>query len=89
MAEAFPSDPEALLSRDDAAAALSASGFPVKPKTLATRATLGGGPPYQKFGNRAIYKWGDLLVWARSRLKPPSTRCTAMTHDDGHAISQT
>ena len=63
--------PEALLTRDQTAAALTDMGFHVKSKTLATKATRGGGPPYRKFGPRALYRWGDALQWAQARLAPP------------------
>jgi hypothetical protein len=66
-----PDSPDTLLTRDQTAAALTASGFPVKAKTLATKATRGGGPPYRLFGIRPLYRWGDSLVWAQSRLSPP------------------
>jgi hypothetical protein len=64
-------DRDALLTRDATAAALSEAGFPVAPTTLATKATRGGGPPFRKFGPRPLYRWGDALDWARSRLGPP------------------
>jgi hypothetical protein len=64
-------DLEALLTRDATASALTAAGFPVAPKTLATKATRGGGPPFRKFGARPLYRWGDALDWAQSRLGPP------------------
>jgi hypothetical protein len=71
MAACFPDDPETLLTRDQTAAALTAAGFPVKPKTLATKASRGGGPPFRRFGTRPLYRWGDSLEWARSRLSAP------------------
>lgn len=74
MAADIPESPDALLTRDQAAAALTASGFPVKAKTLATRAYRGDGPPYQLFGARALYKWDDVQAWARSRLTVPARR---------------
>ncbi len=63
--------PDALLTRQAKADALDAAGFPVKAKTLATKATRGGGPPYCTFGARVLYRWGDALAWAQSRLSPP------------------
>jgi hypothetical protein len=62
---------DALLTRDQTAAALAAAGFPVKSKTLATKATRGGGPPYQLFGPRVLYRWRDALEWAKARLSGP------------------
>ena len=64
----IPDDPNALLLRDQTAKALTESGFPTKTKTLATKATRGGGPPYRLFGARALYRWGDALAWAEGRL---------------------
>lgn len=64
-------DPDALLTREATAAALTACGFPIKPKTLATKATRGGGPPFRSFGSRVLYRWGDALAWANSRLSLP------------------
>jgi hypothetical protein len=74
MATNIPESPDALLTRDQAAAALTESGFPVAPKTLAVRASRGDGPPYQRFGARALYKWGDVQAWALSRLTVPERR---------------
>jgi len=62
--------PESLLTRKAAAEALTAAGFPVKVATLATKATRGGGPPYQLFGKKPLYRWSDTLAWAHSRLSP-------------------
>lgn len=64
-------DPNTLLTREQTAAALSAAGFPTKAKTLATKATRGGGPAYQLYSARALYRWGDALSWAKSRLAEP------------------
>ena len=36
----------------------------MKPKTLATKASRGGGPPYRLFGRKPLYRWGDGLDWA-------------------------
>jgi hypothetical protein len=66
----IPSDPDALLTREETAAALTESGFPTSPKTLATKATRGGGPPFHYYGPRVIYRWGNALSWAEERLSP-------------------
>jgi hypothetical protein len=71
MAPVIPDNPEALLTRDAAAAALTAAGYPVRAKTLSTKATRGGGPPFRRFGAKPLYRWGDALGWAQSRLSPP------------------
>ena len=71
-AAAVPIDgTDTMLTRDAVAAALKAAGFPVSAATLATKATRGGGPPYRLFGRRPLYRWGDALDWARSRLSAP------------------
>jgi hypothetical protein len=67
----IPQDPNAWLGRKETAEALTEAGFPVKPATLTTKASRGGGPPYQLFGPRALYRWGTSLEWAQSRLSAP------------------
>jgi hypothetical protein len=67
----IPENADALLTRDAVAVALTAAGFPVKAKTLATKASRGGGPPYQLFGARPLYRWRDAVAWAESRLSAP------------------
>jgi hypothetical protein len=59
------------LTRQATAEALTAAGFPVSEKTLATMATRGGGPLYQLFGRKPLYRWGDALEWAKGRLSRP------------------
>src|ERR1700730_6592129 len=68
MINYIPDTPDSLLARERAAAALTEAGFPIKAKTLATKATRGGGPPYRKFGLRVLYRWSDALAWAEGRL---------------------
>jgi hypothetical protein len=67
----IPEDPDALLTRAKTADALTEVGFPITEATLATKATRGGGPPYQLFGPRALYRWADALLWAKGRLSAP------------------
>jgi len=71
MSSPIPAESQAFLTRDQTAAALTAVGFPVKAKTLATKTTRGGGPPFQRFGSRPLYRWADALGWAQSRLSTP------------------
>jgi hypothetical protein len=68
----IPENHEALLTRTQTAAALTKAGFPTAAATLSTKATRGGGPPYQKFGPRAMYRWGAALQWAQDRLSAPT-----------------
>jgi hypothetical protein len=65
---AISNDLDALLGRRETAEALSEAGFKTSPATLATLAVRGGGPPFQKFGRFPLYRWGNSLDWARSRL---------------------
>lgn len=71
MASVVPSSPEALLTRRQTAKSLTAAGFPVAEATLATKAVRGGGPLYRLFSGRALYRWGDALAWAESRMSLP------------------
>lgn len=64
-------DEHALLSRKVTAETLTLAGFPITEATLATMATRGGGPSFQKFGNKVIYRWGAALAWAQGRLSKP------------------
>jgi hypothetical protein len=73
MSNPIPTESDARLTRDQTAAALTAAGFPTKSATLATKATRGGGPPFQRFGLRPLYRWGDVLAWAQSRLSKAVT----------------
>lgn len=68
---ATPVDDDTLLRRDALAAALTAAGFPIAPTTLATKASRGGGPPYEMWGRIPLYRWGKSLAWARGRLSEP------------------
>ena len=64
--------PDGLLTRKQATQALIRAGFPVGLRALAYQAHLGRGPTYQIFnGYRALYRWSDVLNWARSRLSTP------------------
>jgi hypothetical protein len=65
--------PDALLTRNALATALTEAGFPISGATLATKATRGGGPPYRLFGRRPLYEWGQGLAWAQSRLSNPAS----------------
>ncbi len=79
---ATPDDPNTLLTRDATAAALKEAGFPVSRATLATKATRGGGPLFQRFGTRPLYRWGDVLAWAQSRLSPSVTSTSELDGKD-------
>ncbi|MFV8816666.1 DNA-binding protein [Haliea sp. E17] len=59
------------LTRKEAAEFLNENGFPGTAKTLQKLASVGGGPEYQIFGNKALYQPQSLLEWAQSRLSAP------------------
>jgi hypothetical protein len=69
----IPNDLDALLRRNEIAAALTEAGYPTAPATLATKATRGGGPPFRSWGRWPLYRWGDALAWAQNRLSPART----------------
>ncbi|MGI4943747.1 MAG: hypothetical protein ACRYHQ_24805 [Janthinobacterium lividum] len=71
MSSPIPDSPDARLTRIQVADALTAAGFPVRPGTLSTKATRGGGPPMQKWGPRVLYRWADALAWAENRMSAP------------------
>ena len=56
------------LSRTGTAEFLCEQGFPIKASTLECLATRGGGPPYHRFGRRALYDPSEVLAWARDRV---------------------
>jgi hypothetical protein len=65
--------PDTRFTRRGIATWLTEAGFPITVATLATMATRGGGPPYQLFGRRPLYRGGDALAWAQNRLSAPVT----------------
>lgn len=71
MTERLPDGLETLLGRRQTADALTSAGFPISPATLQTMASRGGGPLFRNFGPRVLYRWGDALDWAKSRLSKP------------------
>ena len=56
------------LTRQEAASHLSDRGLLVTKNTLQKFATVGGGPEYSIFGNRALYIPECLDAWAEARL---------------------
>lgn len=56
------------LTRQEAASYLSGRGLLVSKNTLQKFATVGGGPEYSIFGNRALYTPQNLDGWAELRL---------------------
>lgn len=62
---------EKYLSREEAAAYVSARGLATSKNTLQKYATLGGGPIYRRFGNKAVYLPSDLDDWIGDKLSTP------------------
>jgi hypothetical protein len=56
------------LTRKQSADFLTEQGLPVTSNTLQKLATVGGGPEYSIFGNRAVYAPENLLGWAEAKL---------------------
>jgi hypothetical protein len=78
------------LDRREAAKYLTARGLKCSHNTLQKFATIGGGPEYAIFGNRALYTPQALDSWAKARLSAPrkSTSEAVISrrsdqHDDG------
>lgn len=59
------------LSRREAADFLTGQGYKTAPATLAKLASIGGGPVFESFGRRPLYREADLLKWAVERSTGP------------------
>ena len=64
-------DNERRLTRAEAAAFLSERGFRVAYATLNKYATVGGGPVFESFGRRPLYKPTALLAWVAEKTSAP------------------
>jgi hypothetical protein len=62
---------ERRLSRREAAEFLTARGYRVAVATLAKLASVGGGPIFESFGRKPLYKESELLAWVQSRSSGP------------------
>jgi len=62
---------ERRFTRREAADYLTDHGYPVAPTTLAKYASIGGGPVFESFGRRPLYRPENLLLWARARSTGP------------------
>ena len=69
-------DEDAILSRQEAADALTKAGYRTSKATLSTLASRGGGPPFRLYGRFPSYHWGTTLAWARNRLSEPGATVT-------------
>jgi len=59
------------LTRPEAAAWLTANGYPITKTYLGKLAHTGDSPIYRIFGNKALYAPSDLLEWAEQRISQP------------------
>jgi hypothetical protein len=64
-------DTDRFLSRAEAADYLTTLGLRIAKQTLAKMAVTSGGPEYQTFGSRVVYRSSKLSEWANSRLSAP------------------
>jgi hypothetical protein len=71
------------LDRKQAAQFLTERGYTTAPATLAKLACIGGGPVFQSFGRKPLYREADLLAWAQAKTTGPRRS----TSDPGGAIS--
>jgi len=62
---------ERRLGRKEAAQFLTDQGYKTATATLAKLACIGGGPPFESFGRRPLYREADLLAWAQGRTTGP------------------
>lgn len=65
------SESERRLSRAEAAHFLTERGYRVAYATLNKYATIGGGPVFESFGRRPLYRAADLLAWVASKTSAP------------------
>jgi hypothetical protein len=59
------------LDRKEAAQFLTSRGYRTAAATLAKLACIGGGPTFESFGRRPLYREADLLAWAQARSTGP------------------
>jgi hypothetical protein len=74
---------ERKLDRKEAAQFLTGRGYRTAHATLAKLACIGGGPVFQSFGRKPLYREADLLAWAQAKTTGPRRS----TSDPGGAIS--
>ena len=74
-------DHERRLDRKQAAQFLTDLGYRTAPATLAKLACIGGGPTFESFGRKPLYREADLLAWAEAKTTGPRRS----TSDPGRA----
>lgn len=63
--------PERYLDRREAAQYLTDLGLKTSWRTLQKLACIGGGPEYQTWGNRTIYRPSNLDAYAAGKISAP------------------
>lgn len=58
-------------TRQEAATYIASRGLKVSHTTLQKYVTVGGGPDYRRWGNRAVYTQQDLDAWIEAKLTAP------------------
>jgi hypothetical protein len=74
-------DHERRLDRKLAAQFLTDLGYRTAHATLAKLACIGGGPTFESFGRKPLYREADLLAWAEGKTSGPRRS----TSDPGRA----
>jgi hypothetical protein len=69
------------LDRRESADYLTRRGLKTSPKTLQKLATVGGGPLYRIFGNRAVYEPAHLDEYADGKLSKPRRSTSDVVED--------
>jgi hypothetical protein len=59
------------LTRAEAAVFLTDRGYRIAKATLDKLAVIGGGPIFEKWGRKPLYRPADLLSWVASRSTGP------------------
>lgn len=67
------------LTRKEAAEYLTAQGLRIAVGSLQKYACIGGGPLYQRFGNKCVYMAENLDAWARAKLSAPAASTSERT----------
>jgi hypothetical protein len=62
---------EPRLDTRQASTYLTQRGYKTSPATLNKKRCVGGGPEFELFGRRPLYKETALLEWAQARTTPP------------------
>ncbi|EDZ40799.1 conserved hypothetical protein [Rhodobacteraceae bacterium HTCC2083] len=77
-----------VLNRSEAADYLTSHGYSIRKTTLQKLASVGGGPRYRIFGNRAVYTLPDLDTWLTSKLSPLKASTSVDVQDTTFSFPQ-